>query len=66
MSEYAPTHRTMIFDTLNEAESFRRFLEFKSVKIAVRNNEPPNHVTAFDPMTDQQWFMLLYKFGRWM
>lgn len=58
--------RTMQFASIQEAESFRVFLKMKDVKIAHINSQPITHVTVFTIITDQEWFNLLYRFGRWI
>lgn len=58
--------KTIQFDTVNEAEAFRSFCKMKDVKIANKSNEPLTSVTLFSPMTDNQFLILIYRFGRWM
>jgi hypothetical protein len=52
------------FNTTKEAADFKMFLNLKAVQYA--NNADSTKVIIRSPMTDQQWFHLLIKFGMWL
>lgn len=52
------------FNTTKEAETFKAYLNVKAVRYANNNNS--TLVIIREPMTYQQFYELLIKFGQWL
>jgi len=58
-------YKKVVFETKQEAESFKVFLSMKGLKYAIITNPKSNEITIKDYISDQDFYILIYKFGRW-
>ena len=56
-------YKKVIFETKQEAESFKQYLSMKGLKYVLVASS--NVVTIKDCISEQDMYNLLYKFGRW-
>jgi len=56
-------YKKIVFETKQEADAFKQFLAMKGVRYALI--EASNEVIIRDFITEQQMYMLVYKFGKW-
>jgi hypothetical protein len=56
-------YKKVIFETKQEAESFKQFLSMKGLRYVLIS--APNQVTVKDFISEQDMYNLIYKFGRW-